>query len=86
VATGGTSPALSRAIREELEVYFTEDYGTLTEIVAEVRRELKGHSFVPRAEAWRKALNGDLRRLIREGKKKEAKVYILEQLGAEICG
>src|SRR5206468_3109896 len=26
VSTGGTSPALARAIREELETYFTDDY------------------------------------------------------------
>ena len=29
VATGGSSPALSKAIREELELYFTEDYVAL---------------------------------------------------------
>ncbi|MBI2999939.1 MAG: bifunctional precorrin-2 dehydrogenase/sirohydrochlorin ferrochelatase [Deltaproteobacteria bacterium] len=86
VATGGSSPALSRAIREELEAYFTEDYGTLAEIVAEVRRELKERSLAPSAEAWQKALNGDLRRLIRDGKQEEAKNHLLKRLGAEICG
>ncbi|MBI2088993.1 MAG: bifunctional precorrin-2 dehydrogenase/sirohydrochlorin ferrochelatase [Deltaproteobacteria bacterium] len=84
VATGGASPALSRAIREELEAYFTEDYGTLAEIVGEVRRELTGRSTSPDAEAWRRALNGDLRRLIQEGKQEEARAYLLKQLGAEI--
>lgn len=84
VATGGASPALSRAIREELEAYFTEDYGTLAEIVGEVRRELTGRSTSPSAEAWRRALNGDLRRLIQEGKQEEARAYLLKQLGAEI--
>lgn len=84
VATGGSSPALSRAIREELEGHFTEDYATLAEIVAEVRRELKERSLAPGAEAWQKALNGDLRRLVRDGKEEEAKTYLLKRLGAEI--
>ena len=29
VSSGGTSPALSRTIREELELYFTEEYALL---------------------------------------------------------
>lgn len=84
VASGGTSPALSRVIREELEAYFTEDYATLTEIVAEVRRELKERSLAPSAEMWQKALNGDLRRLIKGGKQEEARAYLLKRLGAAI--
>ncbi|MBI1993404.1 MAG: bifunctional precorrin-2 dehydrogenase/sirohydrochlorin ferrochelatase [Deltaproteobacteria bacterium] len=83
VATGGSSPALSRAIREELEAYITEDYAALTEIVAEVRQKLKEHSLTPSAETWQKALNGDLRRFIREGKQGKARNYLLKQLGVE---
>lgn len=85
VATGGASPALSRAIREELEAYFTEDYATLAAIVGKVRRELQGRSFVPTPEAWHNALDENLRRLIREGKQEEARSYLLERLGAETC-
>jgi siroheme synthase-like protein len=84
VATGGASPALSRAIREELEGYFSEDYTTLAEVVAEVRRQLVEKGSSPSAEKWHNALNGDLRRLIREGKQEEARTYLLKQLGAEI--
>jgi siroheme synthase-like protein len=84
VATGGASPALSRAIREELEAYFTEDYITFAEVVAEVRRELKELGLVPGAEVWREALNGDLRRLIKEGNQEEAKAYLLKRLGGAI--
>jgi len=84
VATGGSSPALSRVVREELETYFTEDYAVLAEVVAEVRREFRGRSLALSAEAWQKALNGDLRRLIREGKQEEAKAYLLKRLGAGV--
>ena len=84
VATGGASPALSRAVREELEAYFTEDYTALAEVVAEVRRELKKRARVLDWEAWRRALDGDLRRLIAEGRREEARDRLLRllELGA----
>ena len=81
VATGGTSPALSRAIREELEQYFTEDYSILSAIVAELRRELREKSLSADAETWRRALDGDLRRMLREGDVEGAKRYLRERVG-----
>ncbi len=84
VSTGGSSPALARAIREELEVYFTDDYATLAEIVRDVRHKMKEHCLSPSVEAWHDALDGDLRRLVREGNQREAKAYLLRRLGAEI--
>ena len=83
VSSGGSSPALSRAIREELESYFTEDYTTLAEVVGEVREELKNRSLFPGAEAWRRALNGEVRALIRAGSREKVRNYLLKQLGVE---
>ena len=85
VATGGASPALSRALREELETYFTEDYAVLAEVVAEVRRELRAQGRGADSATWRKALDGDLRRLIAEGRREEAKARLLWRLRAGIC-
>jgi len=82
VATGGASPALSRAVREELETYVTEDYAVLAEVVTEVRRELRDSARRPDWEAWRQALDGDLRRLIAEGRREEAKARLLRRLTA----
>jgi precorrin-2 dehydrogenase / sirohydrochlorin ferrochelatase len=56
VSTGGASPALARAIREELETYFTDDYRVLARVAAETRRELRRQSPAPDAESWRRAL------------------------------
>lgn len=81
VATGGSSPALSRAIREELESYFTKDYAELTEVAAEVRRELRQRSVSPGAKAWRQALGEGFRRLIAERKREEAKAHLMDTLG-----
>lgn len=83
VATGGGSPALSRAIREELEAYFTDDYSRLAELVTTVRQELRRRSRSPDPERWRSALTADLRRLVAEGKPTEAREQLLRRLLSE---
>ncbi|HEY6199189.1 MAG TPA: bifunctional precorrin-2 dehydrogenase/sirohydrochlorin ferrochelatase [Candidatus Binatia bacterium] len=80
VATGGSSPALSRVIREELEAYFSQDYTLLSDIVADVRRELKEKGIASDAESWRRALNSDVRRLVREGDVEAAKRLLREEV------
>jgi len=83
VSTGGASPAVTRAIREELDEYFTADYARFVQIAGEVRRELREKSFSPGASAWNRALQGDFRRLIKEGRPVQAKELLLETLGAK---
>jgi precorrin-2 dehydrogenase len=80
VSTGGASPALARAIREELEERITDDYGLLVELVADVRQELRGRPGAPSPEAWRHALAPDLRRLIADGRGGEAKARLRARL------
>jgi uroporphyrin-III C-methyltransferase/precorrin-2 dehydrogenase/sirohydrochlorin ferrochelatase len=82
VATGGASPALARAVREEIERLLTPDYAALAEIVAGVRRELRARGRRANAESWARALGGDLRRLVGEGRRDEARAWLLERLGA----
>ena len=79
VSTGGTSPALARAIREELESYFTDDYRVLADVAGEARREV-GARFS--GDAWRRALDGELLRLIATGRREAAKTRLLERLQA----
>ena len=80
MSTGAQSPALARAIREELEGYFTEDYGTLVRIAADVRGKLRGNKTKASGEDWRAALDQNVRRLVKEGKAEAAKSYLLEKL------
>jgi|SRR5437870_6478991 len=80
VSTGGKSPALARAIREELESYFTSDYGTLSKVVAAVRKQLRQRAVKPSLEAWHDALNGQLRVLVQRGDLIGAKTYLLHRL------
>ena len=83
VATGGSSPALARAIREELETYLTDDYATLAAIAAEARREVRALGRPVAADAWRRALGPEIRRLIVERGRDDAKQRLLELLGVE---
>lgn len=83
VATGGSSPALARAIREELETYLTDDYATLAAIAAEARREVRAAGRPVTADAWRRALGPEVRRLIVERGRDDAKQRLLELLGVD---
>src|SRR5918996_3210057 len=77
VSSGGASPAVTRAIREELEEYFTDDYARLVQIASEVRQELSEKFLSVSGEAWNKALKGRFRQLIREGQTEEAKKVLV---------
>lgn len=63
VSTGGASPALTRAVRDELERRLPAELGELVDVVAEVRRELRERAVPVSAEAWRGALDDELARL-----------------------
>ena len=85
ISTGGESPALARAVREELDEYFTADYARVVEIASEVRLELRARSLSASADAWNQALKGNFRCLIREGRLEEAKKILLETLETKLC-
>ncbi len=85
VSSGGKSPAATRAIRQELEEYFTPDYARFVQIAGEARHELRERSCFATGKAWSAALKGDFRRLISEGKTEEAKRVLIETLEASLC-
>ena len=81
VSTGGHSPALARTIREELELYFTQEYESLAALAAEVRKELLQRSITVPFDAWRRALSGDVRQFLMRGDHARAKSQLLYELG-----
>jgi siroheme synthase-like protein len=81
VATGGGSPALARAVREEIERLLPHDYAGLAETVSEVRRELRARGMSPDASAWNRALSAEIRRLSRDDEPHEARARLLSNLG-----
>jgi precorrin-2 dehydrogenase / sirohydrochlorin ferrochelatase len=82
VATGGGSPALARAVREEIERLLPHDYAELAETVAEVRRELRSRGLTPDAAAWNRALSSEMRRCATSGDRHDARARLLASLGA----
>ena len=81
ISTGGKSPALARMIREELELYFTEEYALLTQLAAEVRDELRARAINAPFETWRRALSGEVRQLLMRGEIARAKALVLKEFG-----
>ena len=82
VATGGASPALARAVREEIERMLPADYAALAETVAHVRRELRGRGLRPDATSWSRALAIEVNRVGANGGSDVARARLLENLGA----
>jgi len=84
VSTSGTSPAMARKMREEIETFLTEDYALMLELAAEVRAELREKGMLIDSEVWNKALDSDVRRLLAEGKRAEAKGRLLRSLSEPV--
>jgi len=82
VATGGASPALARAVREEIERLLPPDFAALAETVAEIRRELRARGRRVDAATWSHALSAEVRGLIADGRPDEARTRLLHRLGA----
>lgn len=81
VSTSGRSPALSRKLKEHLEQYLGPEYAGITDLVAEIRSDLKSRGIKVQDEAWQKALNLDLlSHLLRNGEKNKARSIIISQL------
>lgn len=85
ISSGGASPAATRAIREELESYLTEEFAELVQTASEARTDLRQRSIHARAESWNEALKGEFRLLLRQGKAAEAKRLLLAQLEERSC-
>ena len=75
---------MARTIREELEIYFTQEYEQLAGLAAEARVELQKRSLSAPFETWRKALSGDVRQLLMRGEVARAKSHLLKELGVSL--
>jgi siroheme synthase-like protein len=82
VSTGGGSPALARRLRERLEDIFGTEYGLLTELLAELRPEIKS-SFPPgkdRLQAALRVVDSNILHIIQNQGRDAALTYAREQL------
>ena len=82
VSTGGGSPALARRLRERLEGILGAEYGVLTELLAELRPEIKAR-FPPgkaRLQAALRVVDSNILNIIRHQGRDAALSYAREQL------
>ena len=82
ISTGGGSPALARRLRERLEDSIGPEYGTLTEIMAELRPELI-NAFPPgeaRLQAALRIVDSNILHIIQNQGRDAAVTYAREQL------
>jgi siroheme synthase-like protein len=83
VSTGGASPALARAVREEIERHLGEDYAVLADVAGDVRRALRAERRPAGADAWRAALaDPRLRRHVARGDRAAARRRLRVRLTA----
>ena len=85
-STGGRSPALARKVREELEPVIGPEYEALVDLVGEVRESLRAEGRTFDTQAWSDALTPDLRDLLREGRRDDARARLIEGLRAGVVG
>ena len=82
VSTGGTSPALARRLREQLETLIGPEYGELASLLAELRPELQSRytDDSERQQAAFRLVDSDLARIIKQKGLEDARVKAWELL------
>lgn len=83
-STAGTSPALARRLREELDAYLTEDMPALADLLAEVRQEIRKRGIKVENDTWQYAIDGQLRVLLAQRRYGQARARLIERLGIEL--
>lgn len=83
-STSGTSPALARRLREELDAYLTEEMPALADLLAEVRQEMRAHGITVESDTWQYAIDEQLRVLLAQRKFVQARARLIERLGIEL--
>ena len=86
VASGGASPALTRALREHLDGTLGPEWAMLGELASAARRDLRAAGRSANPEAWRRALGRDVRDLLATGRVDEARRRLRACLGEDIGG
>ena len=91
ISTSGTSPAMARKAREDIEEFLTEEDAALLDLAAEIRREFKEQGVAVQGcercgrtntDVWNAALDGIVKKLLKEGDREGAKERVLNLLMA----
>jgi siroheme synthase-like protein len=82
-STSGTSPALARRLREELDAYLTPDMPALADLLAQVRQEVRTRNIKIDSDTWQEAIDVPLRVMLAQRRYDEARARLIERLGIE---
>lgn len=82
-STGGSSPAMARRLREELEVYLDLEIPELNDLLGEVRARLRERGIRPDRERWQQAIDARLRALLAQRRYDDARAHLLRGLGVD---
>jgi precorrin-2 dehydrogenase/sirohydrochlorin ferrochelatase len=89
ISTSGKSPAMARKMREDLQEFLGEENASLLDLAGEIRRELReqgvavkgcAHCMRNHNDVWNASLDGEVKRMLAEGKRDEAKTRVLNLL------
>jgi precorrin-2 dehydrogenase/sirohydrochlorin ferrochelatase len=80
ISTGGASPALARKIKEAIEHSAELTWADTTQVVTNVRSELRKRKIPIDPDSWQRALDEEFRQLITSGDFESAKTRLLDTL------
>jgi len=83
-STSGSSPALARRLREELDAYLTEDMPALADLLSEVRHEVRKRGLKVANDTWQYAIDGQLRVMLAQRRYGQARARLLSRLGIDL--
>ncbi len=86
ISSSGSSPILTRQLKEKLETVIPGSYGRLAELLRGYRAEVKHtiSDFTKRSRFWERVLSGPMPEMVFSGKEEEARSYLDQALaGAE---
>lgn len=89
ISTSGASPAMARKVREDIQEFLAPEDAALLDLAGEIRRELRAagiavqncrHCKRSNNDVWNAALDGEVKRLVKEGDRAAAKERVLNLL------
>lgn len=85
ISTSGSSPALAKKLRKELECQFGQEYNVLLQLMRGIRQRLLAQAHAPEAHKplFEKLLNAGLIDLVRENRRGEINRLFTDVLGNE---
>lgn len=77
VSTNGHSPAFARWMREYLDAWLPEECGSLLNVLADVRREVRERGPIPPYQYWQAAITDEVRERLRAQDQEGAREHVL---------